>query len=469
MNRFADALGLQTSKTSERLNQIDKVRANGVGDHVALPQLVVCGDQSAGKSSVLEGISGISFPRQDGLCTRFATEIILRHEPEEQRATAMIIPHVSRTDEEKSILGAFHRNISDFAELPNIVEEAGSIMGIHGHGTGSNASTFSADVLRLELVGSTGLHLTMVDLPGLISVSENEHDVQLVRDLVDSYLENSRTIIMAVVPASSDVDTQGILQRARHFDKAGLRTVGVITKPDLINAGTESRITRVAKNLDGAKLNLGFFLLKNPSPAELEAGTTLPERRKVELEFFSSGAWKGQGLDPSRIGIDNLRLFLQDLLDHHIERELPKVRQDVRRLLNEINKELVDLGTERNSPNQIRVYLTRISSDFHNLVKAGVEGAYGGCDAAFFHVNDEDISVRLRAAVHKENEKFASYMRQHSEKRKVVAYQHSEEDESEEGEKAEKAEEGQEAEEGQIPMTEKEMSLWIQQVCMNMP
>lgn len=151
----------------------------------------------------------------------------------------MIIPHVSRTDEENSSLGAFHRNISDFAELPSIVEEAGSMMGIHGHGTGLNASVFSADVLRLELAGSTGLHLTIVDLPGLISVSKNEHDVQLVRDLVDSYLENLRTILMAVVPASSDVDTQGILQRARHFNKVGLRTLGVITKPDLINAGTE--------------------------------------------------------------------------------------------------------------------------------------------------------------------------------------------------------------------------------------
>ena len=88
--------GLQSSRTSERLNQIDRVRANGIGDHIALPQLVVCGDQSAGKSSVLEGISGIPFPRQDGLCTRFATEIILRHDPSQHRATATIIPHRSR-------------------------------------------------------------------------------------------------------------------------------------------------------------------------------------------------------------------------------------------------------------------------------------------------------------------------------------------------------------------------------------
>ena len=90
--QVGDELGLQSSRTSQRLNQIDRVRANGVGDHVALPQLVVCGDQSAGKSSVLEGISGIPFPRQDGLCTRFATEIILRHTPQAIRMTATINP-----------------------------------------------------------------------------------------------------------------------------------------------------------------------------------------------------------------------------------------------------------------------------------------------------------------------------------------------------------------------------------------
>ncbi|RHZ51201.1 hypothetical protein CDV55_100581, partial [Aspergillus turcosus] len=411
--------------------------------------LVVCGGQSAGKSSVLEGITGIPFPHQDGLCTRFATEIILRHEPGVQRATATIIPHISRADDEKNRLSAFRRQLRDFAELPSIIEEAARLMGIRGHGTEPDAPAFSADVLRLELVGNTGLHLTIVDLPGLISVSENEQDVELVQDLVDSYLENSRTIILAVVPASSDVQTQRIIQRARHYDKAGLRTVGIITKPDLINAGTESRVARLAKNLDSTRLNLGFFVVKNPSPAQLEKGITHSERRKLELEFFSTGPWKGQSIDPSRIGVDNLRTFLQDLLDTHIERELPRVQEDVQRLLDKTNEELVDLGMERSSPGQIRVYLTRLSSNIHNLLKAGVEGAYGGRDVAFFHVDGDDMSVRLRAAVHMENENFATYMRQHGKKRKVVA---------------KKDLETAEAEEGQLLLTDEQMSSWIRQI-----
>lgn len=238
-------LSLQSSKTSKRLNQIDQIRANGVGDHIPLPQLVVCGDQSAGKSSVLEGISGIPFPRQDGLCTRFATEIILRHEPREVRTTATIIPHSSRSEEERSRLIAYHHDLHDFEELPKVIKQAARLMGVRGADAQAEGPTFVADVLRLELVGNTGLHLTIVDLPGLISVAECDGDVETVEKLVDSYLQHSRTIILAVIPASSDVDTQGIIQRARRFDENGLRTVGIITKPDLINAGTEARIARL--------------------------------------------------------------------------------------------------------------------------------------------------------------------------------------------------------------------------------
>ncbi|KAL4907042.1 P-loop containing nucleoside triphosphate hydrolase protein [Aspergillus multicolor] len=265
---------------------------------------VVCGDQSAGKSSVLEGISGIPFPRQDGLCTRFATEIVLRHNP---HANCLTFGH--------------------FSELPGIIEAAGQVM---------------------ELVGDTGLHLIIINLPGLILVSEDERDVQMVSDLVDRYLESSRTIVLAV---------------ARCYDKDGVRTVGIITKPDFINTGTEQRVARLAKNLDCTKLNLGFFLLKNPAPAELQQDFSPAARRCLDL-----------GLNPACIRIKNLR----------------------------------------------------ISADFQALVRAGVDGDYNRRDASFFNAKVKTLANRLRALIHQENEKFANYMRDHGQTRKIICNKYNE-------------------------------------------
>ncbi|GLI82220.1 hypothetical protein PoHVEF18_010645 [Penicillium ochrochloron] len=303
-------------------------------------------------------------------------------------------------------------------------------MGVRTSEDQADAPAFAADVLRLELVGRTGLHLTIVDLPGLISVSEDERDVQLVSNLVDSYLESTRTIVLAVVPASSDVDTQGIIQRARRYDKDGLRTVGIITKPDLINKGTEPRVARLARNLDRTKLKLGFFLIKNPSPVELSQGLSSGTRKRAEQEFFSREPWRHLGLDLSRVGIENLRVFLQDLLDSHIERELPKVREELRELLKRNSLELASLGMERNTASQIRIYLTQVSANFQSLIQSGIDGDYSGRDAKFFDAKGEDFINRLRATVHRENEKFANHMREYGQTRRITSQEKIESSES---------------------------------------
>lgn len=107
---------LRSARSSYRITQIEKIRANGVGELIALPQLVVCGDQSAGKSSVLEGITGIPFPRQDGLCTRFPTEIILRHAGGSEatvKIAATIRPHGSRPQKELETLQSYRKDVQD--------------------------------------------------------------------------------------------------------------------------------------------------------------------------------------------------------------------------------------------------------------------------------------------------------------------------------------------------------------------
>jgi GTPase SAR1 family protein len=72
------------------LGKVDKLFATGVGEYIPLPQIVVVGDQSSGKSSVLEGLTGLPFPRDSGLCTRFATQITFRRAPSKTISVSII-------------------------------------------------------------------------------------------------------------------------------------------------------------------------------------------------------------------------------------------------------------------------------------------------------------------------------------------------------------------------------------------
>ncbi|KAF9876541.1 dynamin [Colletotrichum karsti] len=411
-------MGLRSQRSSHRLNQIEKIRANGIGDLVDLPQLVVCGDQSAGKSSVLEGITGIPFPRQEGLCTRFPTEIILRHSTAPLKATATIRPHSSRSGVGSQILRGYRREMKeDLSDLPVAIEEVSKLMGIRGFTDSEDDPAFASDALRIEVTGPTGLQLSVVDLPGLISVAneeQSEADVEAVYAMVRSYLSSSRTIILAVVQASNDAANQGIIKIAREYDKDGQRTVGIITKPDLINVGAEAKLAKIAKNKDSIKLKLGFFLLKNPSPSEVKTGKS---RAELETIFFSSPAWKEQNLDMSRVGVDNLKIFLQELLDGHLDRELPKVRDEIRRVLATTEEELKAMGPERRSLSDIRSFMTNLSMRYYQLAQAALDGNYHHSDGEFFGGGNGN---RLRSHIHQQNSDFAKAIRERGHKRKVT-------------------------------------------------
>lgn len=81
---------LRTVEQIQLLDLVDSLRAEGLSEFTALPQLIVCGDQSSGKSSLLEAISGVPFPRKDNLCTRFATEVILRRAPDSEIRVSLV-------------------------------------------------------------------------------------------------------------------------------------------------------------------------------------------------------------------------------------------------------------------------------------------------------------------------------------------------------------------------------------------
>ena len=243
------------------LNAIDALRSQGISHYVSLHQLIVCDDQSSGKSSVLKAISGIPFPTRDSLCTRFATEVILRQSSAAGVSISIVLGE-NRTETERQSLLAFRETIAGFDDLPEPIEKAKAVMGLT---KGNN--DFAEGILRVEISGSDRPHLTIVDLPGLINAEtklQSAAGVDLVQQMVRSYIANRRSIILAAVSAKNDYANQIALKMARDVDRRDHRTLGVITKPDMLPGGSESELSfaNLTRNLD-IEFRLGWHVLRN--------------------------------------------------------------------------------------------------------------------------------------------------------------------------------------------------------------
>jgi len=404
-HKLSALTGLQSEEHLSLLDEIDKLRAHGIHDFVSLPQLVVCGDQSAGKSSVLEAITEVPFPSKDNLCTRFATEIVLRRTAA-KNVIVKIIPGDDVTIEEADLLRAFQGKLKDLNELPRIIDEATDAMGL-----AASNHAFSKNVLSVEITGPDRPQLTIVDLPGLIhseNKSQSRTDVELVSQLVDSYIKNKRTIILAVVTAKNDYANQIILQRARQFDPTGDRTLGIITKPDTLHTGSESEadFVSLARNGDSVvQFRLGWHILRNRGYESKDF--SFSERNDAEDKFFKQGVWKSFSKD--LVGVKSLRVRLSRLLLNHIRKELPTVCTEISEQLKTCEEELKQMGDERSTSIDQYAFLSKLSLKFLGLCKAGAEGSYedalfGGADST------SGYEKRLRAVIQNQNTAFAERM-----------------------------------------------------------
>ncbi|CAJ2509310.1 Uu.00g143360.m01.CDS01 [Anthostomella pinea] len=405
---------LQTDEQRRILDTITQVRKCGLESIISLPQIVVCGDQSAGKSSVLEALTEIPFPRNDNLCTRFATEISLRHESRDN-FTICVIPDNARPEEEQKKIKAFSQSITDFSELPAVMEDAMKVMGITDSEQ-SSGGAFSRDTLSIEMCGPKCPHLTLVDIPGLIQTSTkgvSDADVALVAEITDHYISQPRTICLAVVSATHDAANQPILQRARTFDKHGERTLGVITKPDRLAAGSgaETSFLGLARNED-VFFKLGWHVVKNRQFEE--RSFSLEERNFSEMTFFRTSDFKR--LPKETVGIDALRVRLSHLLFEHVKNELPRLKDDLERALEAAMNDMKILGDARSTVADCRAYLVQLSMDCHEICKAALNGNYEhdyfkAGSGEPFSLDSGSTIARFRAVVQYMNKRFADHLR----------------------------------------------------------
>ena len=432
---------LRSPEQQNLLDEIDSLRRQGISEFVFLPQIVVCGDQSSGKSSVLEAISGVPFPRNDILCTRFATEVVLRDSPSPS-ATVTITPEADTPEHQRAKFEAFKRTLSSIDDLPSVVDEAKEVMGIS---TATGGRTFSKCILRVEISGPKQPKLTVVDLPGLIhtgSKAQSTADVDLISDLVQSYISNPRSIILAVVSARNDIANQIVLTKARSVDPKGIRTLGLITKPDTLprDSDSEAEFFDLASN-NNIHFRLGWHVVKNRN-YEMR-GCSTEERDASERDFLSQGVWAD--LLPGMRGIAALRQRLSRILFLQIKRSLPSLIEDVKRAVEDTEAKLEKMGSRRTSVEEQRAFLLRLSQSFQELCKDAAEGKY---EDAFFGYpeNAEERIKRLRANVQNENITFARDMAEYGHKRIIT----------------EKSSSPQIS--GQVVMTRSEALKWVQKL-----
>ncbi|OCK79504.1 hypothetical protein K432DRAFT_354779 [Lepidopterella palustris CBS 459.81] len=418
------ALQQLQSEQSEILDVIDGLRTLGLGRLVDLPQLIVCGDQSSGKSSVLEAISRVRFPTKVGLCTRFATELILRRSPSEKVKVTIESGQSRTNEEEKKRLREFSAPFSKTTDLPELINAATQWMGISP--SDNSGAGFSDDVLRVEISGPDKPELSLVDLPGLYRATNEDQGskgIPVVRDLLNRYMKNSRSIILAVVSARYEYVLQEIVDLAELHDSKHERTLGIITKPDSLTSNSEDEdfYIRLANN-EKVRLQLGWHTLRNRGSED--RNTSDNARDDKERDFFSTGRWAN--VPRELVGVETLRPRLSRVLLDHIRRNLPQLINEIQDKIHDRKGKLEKLGDERSTQPLQRGYLLDISSRFEKITGQAINGMY--LDAFFGDPFSSDPfsssffpeKRNLRAVIRRLNGDFVMHMSLYGRRRRII-------------------------------------------------
>ena len=220
---------------------VDQLRDIGVGDYISLPRIAVLGTQSAGKSSLLEHIVGMDFlPRGSGVVTRRPLELRMVRKRDIAKPYAYFKGYESQ-------------RVEDFEKMLNIIKM------LTDRVCGDKKGIVD-DPIVLTLYSPTCPDLTIIDLPGItrIAIGDQPQNIgEITTNMVKRYCADPRTVILAVVPANQDMSTSDSIMIAKQLDPNGRRTLGVITKIDIMDKGVDAR--RMLMN-EEIPLHLGTFL-----------------------------------------------------------------------------------------------------------------------------------------------------------------------------------------------------------------
>ncbi|XP_038657390.1 interferon-induced GTP-binding protein Mx3-like isoform X2 [Scyliorhinus canicula] len=300
------------SKVRPCIDLIDSLRAHGVEKDLGLPAIAVIGDQSSGKSSVLEALSGVSLPRGSGIVTRCPLELKLKKVNKESVWRGKIS------------YKEYSRTLKNAAEVEGEIRKAQNA--IAGDGLG-----ISHELISLEIESTNVPDLTLIDLPGIARVAVGNQPLNIgeqIKILIKSFIKRQETINLVVVPCNVDIATTEALKMAQEVDPTGERTLGILTKPDLVDKGTETNVVDIVRNIV-VELRKGYMIVKCRGQKDINDKLTLDDAIRKEKAFFEDHEQFRQLLDEGKASIPCLASRLTTELVNHIIRSLPQLRKDV--------------------------------------------------------------------------------------------------------------------------------------------
>ncbi|TFY77283.1 hypothetical protein EWM64_g6731 [Hericium alpestre] len=339
----------QAARRRRMLDAVNRLRSTGAQLDVDLPVIAVIGSQSAGKSSLIESISGVSLPRASGTCTRCPTECQLSHVdgPWQCQVTLRLLTDVRGADLGQPQNIPFGGTITSKGEVTARIRRAQRA--ILNPSTDhqefllgpdvdppERESSFSKNCICLAIEGRDVADLSFVDLPGIIQsvgVGGQPEDVQLIRELAISYITKPSCIILETVACETDLENQAAHGLASQYDPNHTRTIGVLTKPDRIGPGDENNWLPTVKGMrdDGIR----WFCVKNPDTQALLAGISWEGARAAEMDFFENHApWSDlEFIHRQSLGTAQLTEHLSNKLADLIARRLPDIQEELEKLL----------------------------------------------------------------------------------------------------------------------------------------
>ncbi|XP_029108555.1 dynamin-1a isoform X2 [Scleropages formosus] len=330
----------------------DAFSSIGQNANLDLPQIAVVGGQSAGKSSVLENFVGKDFlPRGSGIVTR----------------RPLVLQLINCPTEYAEFLHCKGKKFTEFDEVRQEIE------GETDRVTGQNKG-ISPVPINLRVYSPHVLNLTLVDLPGMTKVPVGDQPADIehqIRDMIMQFVTKENCLLLAVSPANSDLANSDALKIAKEVDPQGVRTIGVITKLDLMDEGTDAKEILENKLLP---LRRGYIGVVNRSQKDIDGKKDISAALAAERKFFlSHPAYRHLA---ERMGTAYLQKVLNQQLTNHIRDTLPGLRAKLQSQLLSIEKEVEEYKNFRpDDPSRKTKALLQMVQQFSVDFEKRIEGS----------------------------------------------------------------------------------------------